>query len=494
MDVFYEGDYQDIPKRGLHEGTLKKFGYRIGRYDDQPVQIAPYYDADGTLIATKLRFKDKTFKVTGSGISECLFGRKLWSPGKRLVITEGEIDTLSYAQATNLSWAVVSVPNGASGALKTIKANLEWIEQFEEVVFFFDNDEPGQTNARKCAELLTPGRAKNAVAPPPFKDPSDMLQAGEVKAMLTAVYTASVVRPDGIVNASELWDKVSKPLEMGTPYPWEHLNAVLFGLRPREIVTLCAGSGLGKSTICAEIAYARLKAGDKVGYVALEDGVDRTALRFMGLELNRRIHLPGVAVSDEERRRAFDATCGTGRLVLYDHFGSLDSDNLLNKLRYMVKGLGCKWLFLDHLSIVVSGMDADEDERRAIDRTMTRLRSFTEETGAGLVLVSHLKRPPGMGHEEGAKISLAQLRGSASIAQLSDSVIGVERDQQAEDEEDRNTIHIRVLKNRYAGITGPSGELVYDMETGRLKAVDTEFGETPAAPRGTPDADDDDDY
>ena len=70
------------------------------------------------------------------------------------------------------------------------------------------------------------------------------------------------------------------------------------------------------------------------------------------------------------------------------------------------------------------------DERRMIDNTMTKLRSLVEELRCSLVIVSHLKRPEGKGHEEGARTTLAQLRGSAGIAQLSDMVIGLERDQQ----------------------------------------------------------------
>jgi twinkle protein len=85
-----------------------------------------------------------------------------------------------------------------------------------------------------------------------------------------------------------------------------------------------------------------------------------------------------------------------------------------------------------------------------------------------LFAVSHLKRPEGKGHEEGAATSVAQLRGSASIAQLSDFVIGLERNGQAEDPTERNTTNMRVLKNRFSGITGPAGSLLYNGQTGRL--------------------------
>ena len=89
-------------------------------------------------------------------------------------------------------------------------------------------------------------------------------------------------------------------------------------------------------------------------------------------------------------KSAFDNTVGSGRVYLYDHFGNLATDNLLNKVRYLAKGCGVGWVILDHLSIVVSGVD-DGDERKAIDVIMTKLRSLCEETGIGILLVSHLE-------------------------------------------------------------------------------------------------------
>tara|TARA_Y100000310_G_scaffold227610_1_gene229898 strand:- start:67 stop:462 length:396 start_codon:yes stop_codon:yes gene_type:complete len=118
--------------------------------------------------------------------------------------------------------------------------------------------------------------------------------------------------------------------------------------------------------------------------------------------------------------------------------------------------------------MLVSAM-SDGDERRSIDNIMTRLRSIVEETGAGLILVSHLRRVDGnRGHENGISVSLSHLRGSQSIAQLSDCVIALERDQQAEDPEEANTTHIRVLKSRYTGDVGMATHLLYDRDTGRL--------------------------
>ena len=121
------------------------------------------------------------------------------------------------------------------------------------------------------------------------------------------------------------------------------------------------------------------------------------------------------------------------------------------------------------MSIVVSGGKADQDERKRFDKLMTDLRSFVQKTGVGLHLVSHLRRQSKSPHEEGGRVHLGDLRGSQSIAQLSDIVIGVERNQQDEDEFQRNVSVLRVLKNRTYGDTGIAEELYFDRVTGRLK-------------------------
>ena len=194
----------------------------------------------------------------------------------------------------------------------------------------------------------------------------------------------------------------------------------------------------------------------------------RTALGLMGIHLSKPILIHPDTVDVAEKRKSFEATVGSGRCYLYDHFGSLDSENLANRIRYMVAGCGCEYVFLDHLSIVVSGHDYG-DERRFIDNTMTRLRSLVEELKFALILVSHLKRPDGRGHEEGGLTSLSQLRGSAGIAQLSDMVFGLERNQQDEDLAD--VTRVRVLKTRWSGQTGLSVSLDYSHDTGRIAEI-----------------------
>lgn len=459
-------EYQAIPNRGLNEETCKKWDYGVTLHHGKPMQVATYRNDAGVPIAQKLRMPDKSFQILGNSKKMGLYGEHLWRGGGKMVtVTEGEIDALSVSQQTGNKWAVVSVPNGAQGAHKAVARSLEWLETFESVVFMFDNDQAGREAAEKCSLMLSVGKAK--IATLPLKDANEMLVAGRGSEIVSAQWGAKPFRPDGVVLGEDLWEQVSEVDDSESfPYPWAGLNDKTYGIRKGELVTLTSGTGIGKSSICREVAHHLIINDKKVGYIALEESVARTAKGIIGISLNLPIHIHGTNVGMERLHEAFQATMGTGNCVLYDHFGSMDSDHLLGKIRYMVKALDVEYVFLDHISIMVSGYE-DGDERRRIDNIMTKLRSLVEELGIALILVSHLKRPEGKAHEEGAKTSLAQLRGSASLGQLSDLVIGFERDQQSEDEADVTTV--RVLKNRYSGETGINCTLKYNKETGRLK-------------------------
>ena len=267
-----------------------------------------------------------------------------------------------------------------------------------------------------------------------------------------------------------MWDVVNQPVELAkVQYPFSGLNDLTYGVREGELITITAGSGLGKSQFLREIVYHILNNSndENIGLLFLEESVKRTAKSIMSLAANKPLHLPDTEATNEELRSAFDATLGTGRVFLFDHFGSTAIDNIINRVRFMAKALDCKYIFLDHVSIVVSAQD-NGDERKALDEIMTKLRMIVQSTGIALFCVSHLKRPDGKGHEEGAATSLSALRGSGSIGQLSDMVLGLERNGQSEDLKERHTTRVRVLKNRFSGLTGPACALYYDRITGRM--------------------------
>ena len=460
-------------KRGIVQKTSEVFGVRV---DDNKIYF-PYYDINGTLVATKMRGKkEKTFNSDGAWAEATLFGQNLFTKGgKAITITEGEFDAMACYQMTGSRYPVVSIRNGAGNALKDCRAQYEYLDSFEKIVICFDADEQGVKASKEVAELFGSKAHVFMHTGTTYKDACDYSFNNDTKLFIEKWWNADKYVPDGIVAGSTLWDIVSAPVEKADVlYPYNGINDLTYGIRKGELVTVTAGSGLGKSQFLREIVWHILnKSEDNIGLMFLEESVKKTAQSLMSLAVNKPLHLPDSNATDEERRYAFDNTLGTDRLFLFDHFGSTSIDNILNRVRFMARGLDCKYVFVDHVSIIVSAQESG-DERKAIDEIMTKLRMLVQETGISLFVVSHLKRPSDKGHEEGAVTSLAQLRGSGSIAQLSDVVIGLERNGQHEDPIERNTTHVRVLKNRFSGLTGKACRLLYTRGTGRMNEMPSE--------------------
>lgn len=465
--VELKGTVKSIPDRKITQQTCEKYGVT----QDEDHQYYPYADGNGSIVAAKVRtVSSKSFSIIGSFNSATLFGQHLFhGGGKYVTVYEGELDALAGYQLTGSQWPSVSIRNGAQAALKDCKAQYEWLNSFENVVICFDADEPGKKAAKEVAELFGQ-KAKIVQHKAGYKDACEYLQAGATKDFVNEWWKAETYVPDGIVNAADLWEEVLKPeAPAEAQYPWEGLNKLLYGLRKAELITVTAGSGLGKSQFLREIFYHLLKTTEwKIGGLFLEESTRKTARSIMSLHANKLLHLPDTPVTEQELKEAFDATLGTNRVYLFDHFGSSDVDNIANRIRYMAKACDCRVIFLDHISIVVSGLD-NGDERKAIDSMMTKLRTLVQELEVTLICVSHLRRPQGnAGHEDGQAVSLSQLRGSGAIAQLSDAVITLERNSMAENELERHRTKVAVAKNRYNGYTGPACDLQYVKNTGRM--------------------------
>jgi twinkle protein len=450
------GEAEALKKRGISERT-NNF-YRIYRYGN--TLRFPYYGADGTVVGFKIKTKSKDFHYEG-GSTDTLFGQHLFpTSGKRIVITEGELDAASCYEVMS-GWPMVSLPHGAASAKKDLQKQIPFLQGYQEIVLFFDNDDAGRQATELASGILPSGRVKVARLDN-YKDASDALQAGDADAIRRAIWDAKPYRPDGIVDGKSLYDVVTAPTEEAVwEYPFKGMNEKLHGIRYGELITITAGTGSGKTSFVRELASGLCKNGETVGILELEANNKRTALGLMSAAVGKALHIGEH--DEQELKEAFDATLANWNVYLFDGFGSFDPDVIYNRIEYLASGLECRIIFLDHLSILLSGLDGDE--RRMIDSTMTRLRSLVERTGITLYLVSHLRRSnsDSNSHEEGGRVSLGQLRGSHSISQISDTVIALERDQQSEDS--NNITTVRVLKNRYSGEVGVATRLTYDLST-----------------------------
>ena len=477
-----EGNFIGLTDRGISAETAKKYGVKAIQQGGKITKhLYPYY-VSNEITAYKIRESNKMFTWRGNSQGSGLFGEQLFQAGgKYITLVEGECDAMAAYELLGSKWPVVSIKNGASGAVRDVKNSLEFLESFDNVIINFDNDKQGKEAAVKVARVLSPAKAKILSLTSDFNDANDMLRQRRNQAYVSLWWNAKTYTPSGVLNVSDNKDKFnSRERKDSVPYPWSGLNEKLYGIRQGELITLTGGTGLGKSSITREIEHWLVsQTRDNVGVIALEEDWRRTVDGILSIEANARLYVDQVREEftqeqlDDKFSKLFEGE-NKDRVWIHAHFGSNDLDEIFSKIRFMVVGCGCKWIVVDHLHMLVSSV-AEGDERRNIDNIMTKLRSIVEETGAGMILVSHLRRIEGnRGHENGVTVGLNHLRGSQSIAQLSDCVIALERNQQADDLIESNTTHLRVLKSRYTGDVGMATHLLYNRDTGRLSEVDVE--------------------
>lgn len=468
------GRYSALTARGISKETCQKAGYWIAKVDGVMYQVADYRDQNGNIVSQKVRDKDKNFKTTGSHKSDALFGKHLWNGGKKIVVTEGEIDMLTVMELQDCKYPVVSLGHGASAAKKTCAANYEYFDQFEQIILMFDMDEAGRKAVEEAAQVLPAGKVRVAVLP--CKDANECHLNGHDREIMEQVWNAGPWIPDGVVSALSLRERIREHLSseesVGLLFSGcSGINDKTLGARGGEVIMVTSGSGMGKSTFVRQQALQWGTAmGKKVGLAMLEESVEETAEDLIGLHNRVRLRqsdsLKREIIENGKLDQWFDELFGNDAFHLYDSFAEAETDRLLAKLAYMRSGLGCDVIILDHISIVVSA-SGESDERKMIDNLMTKLKGFAKSTGVVLVVICHLKNPDkGKAHEEGRPVSITDLRGSGALRQLSDTIIALERNQQGDMP---NLVLVRILKCRFTGDTGIAGYMEYNKETGWLE-------------------------
>ena len=460
-------DTRGVQERGITKQVAAHYGMRVSYKADGTIESHYYpYTNRGKVVAYKIRNLPKDFRVKGNFSDIELFGQSAFQRGgKSLVITEGELDAMAVAQA-NLShggtiYPVVSLPSSSN--LNPLIANREWVRSFETVILMFDQDDAGEGAVDKAAKII--GWDKVKVAHLPENDPCDTLIKHGARAIINAFWSARDYTPAAIVRGESIWDEFSRRKEVkSVPYPkcLEGLNEKLQGMRQGEITLFTSGTGSGKSTMIKEIIL-QLKevTDDNIGLISLEESIGDSAQKFIQM-------FTPEDPTEEQERKAFDKVFGDNRLILLDHNGAVSDSSLIDQIENLCL-LGCKYLVLDHITIAVSEGADGKTGNEAIDAIMSDLLKVVKKHDVWLGVISHLRKSMGKSFEEGHLASIDDIKGSGSIKQISFDIITFARNLIAPNEDERNTIHLRVLKSRFTGLTGDCGSAYYDQKTKRLK-------------------------
>ncbi len=466
-------DIKELPCRGFAERDISKdvtefFGVKVAYGENGEIDTHYYpYDKDR---AYKIRKLPKAFSWVNK--SDDLFGRdKFNGAGRRLIITEGEIDAMSVAQASLDKYKKIYPVVGMSSAVmsKSLIEHRDWIRSFNEVVLCLDSDEAGQKATEEAIKII--GIDKVKIAKLPLKDPNKILLELGGNKLLQVIFDAAPYVPSGIITPDEIWKAIEERNKIpATPYPvcMARINKKLKGQRLNEITLFISGTGSGKSTLLREIMLNDLAiTEDKIGIISLEETPAETGSKLASMAISRNPENEEIPL--EELREGFDEVFGNNRVVLLNHEGNFTDGSILDKIVYMCL-VGCRYVFIDHITILVSEGVADLTGNEAQDKMMNDLSRIVQKHPVWIGLVSHLRKAPsgGRSFEEGRLPSLDDIKGSGSIKQISYDIIAFARNMAAETENERNTVHTSVLKARTTGQTGPCGDLFYVHETGRM--------------------------
>lgn len=466
-------EFRDVAKRNIPEAIAQKFRYGYGADSNgTKVQIANYYNKDKEIVGQKLRYPDKSFRFVGDNKASTMFGMQLWGDtGKKLVITEGEIDALSYATATDGKYPVISLKNGAGSAKKEIAEHIDWINGYEEVYLWFDSDKAGKEAIDDVVSLI-PADKIRIVRHPTYKDCNDVLTHLGKSGVVNTFYNAERYKPDDIVTPADLLDTIAEPIAVGFEYAYENLTKLLYGRRFGEVVVVGAGVSVGKTDfIMTQVAHDVSK-GWKVASFMLEQSVKETMLRVAGKVDGIQYHLPEIAYDKEKLTKTVGDMQGS--LYMFDNFGANDWDTIKSKIRYMKYNYDCRIFYIDNLTALNSHAS---DERRNLDALMAEVAGLAKELDIWVMLVSHLNPPKsGASHEAGGKTEQNQFTGSRAIMRWAYAMFGIERNTLHEDPEERNKGLVRILKDRFSGsATGRTVGFYYDKDTGLVHETSMDF-------------------
>jgi len=459
-----EYEYKIIGLRGISRKTFEIYGVQTKLLGDTPIEVAfPYYGPEdpetGEIIECyKVREVDsKNMRWVGQGVKDTrLFGQDIFDPGskKSITITEGEFDAMAAYEMLRGQSACVSIRNGAGGALADFKKHYDYINSFERIYICFDNDKPGEA-AVKSIQGLFDFRKVYHVKFHKFKDANDYIQNDSADDFEATWKSAKRFAPDNIISG---FDQIEEALseqnedQLGT-YPFPDLNEMLYGIHAGEVIVIKAGEGVGKTEFFRATEHHLIKTTEyPIGIIHLEEDNGTTIKAIAGYELGVPAVLPDCGLSREDILSGYKRAVkdDEGRVHIHSSFDVEDEEAFLGNIRFLVSAVGCRFIFLDHISWLATGLQ-DEDERKKLDRISQKLKLLAKELRFALIMISHI-------NDDG------KTRGSRNITKVANSVIHLERDLR----EGSTGTQVIVEKARLGGRTGPAGKTFFDRESGRL--------------------------
>lgn len=483
--------------RGIRDDIYTMFGVRHA-FDEETGEVCEQYypvTQEGQLSGYKIREVPKNFRSKGRTGADCdlFMAFKFNRGGKYVIITEGEIDSLSAYQmlkdynskrGSDFEIAVVSPTTGANSK-KQIAANYRFLDQFDQVIISYDNDKAGSEAAEEIVRYLPKGKVK--IMQMRYKDANEYLQKNKESEFISDFYNSKTYTPAGVVGSSQLYERLLESVQTKKiPLPpfMAKLDEMLGSIELGTIGVCAAGSGAAKTTVANELIYYWLfNSPYKVGVVSLE----LTCGQYAQAMLSRHIENKISNIKDPEEKlkylrqdrikekadELFKTPDGQDRFMIIDERdGSIEV--LQDKIEEMVISCGVRVIILDPISDLFDGLPLE-----AQANLMKWQKSIVKNYNCTFINIAHIRK--GSSNKEsastGAFVPEEAVIGASQQVKSASWVIMLQRDKYAEDELVRNCTHIMLTKNRSNGVTGKAGSMYYCNKTHRLYDFDQWFEE-----------------
>jgi twinkle protein len=443
------GTMQGLKSRKISEATCAHFSYAVGAVDSEMAQICNVKDSSGTLVGQKIRFKGKKFKCLGTVSNDVLIGMHLWNSGRYLVITEGEIDMLSYGQATGCKFPVVSLPNGVQAAKKVMVNCKEYLDNFETIILAFDNDDAGKKGTADCLKIL--GDKGKSMVIQGYKDLNEALADGKIKEISTGIFNAKEHKPSAVLTVDDIMAKALKVPELGLSLPWEEATKTTLGLRRGEIHVVGAAPKIGKTEHQHQlIQHMTEEHNVKVGVMSLEEKPEKTAKKVAGKYMKKQFTKPPEIGlwTPEELKEGIETL--RGKMEFYSSEGVRDYQEILDTIRWWAaQGI---WFFIvDPLTALVAEYDSST-ANDVLNEFMSKASSLCMELDLTMFMYSHVNPPKtGIPHDDGGRVLSSQFTGSRAMEKWAHYGWGISRNRNLSDPKERNISTQTLLFDREFG-------------------------------------------
>jgi len=444
---------QDLPVKGLQSRKIsakvaERYNIHTG-HDSSTGEPSSYYypiTKDSKVIAYKQRVLPKDFYWVGSIKDQQpeLFGQSTCQAGgKKLLITEGQDDMLAACQ---MLWAkypdftpnVVSLIHGDKAS--SVADNLEFVNSYDEVLIYTDMDDAGRKVGKEIAKLVG-SKARMVVTQE--KDANDMLIKGKSSAFINAFFQAQPYVPDEILTVDDVYEDAIEMPTWGRRWPWPSMDKLTYGRRDGEGIFVGAAVKAGKTEWLSQMVHHITEVeGKKVFLIKFEQDPGQTVKAVAGKIAHKAFHKPDGNFTKDELIAAVDKT--RGKLLMFDaSFADIGHTNVWDRLKLAIRHAvlveGVTDVFIDPITQLTDGLSASDTETE-LRRFSNEISGMAKDLGFFYYCFCHLKSPEGNNtHEEGAQVKVAQFRGSRAMAEKTKFMLGIIRDQYADDEVDRNT-------------------------------------------------------